>query len=276
MLVAVGLLAGCGGDDDAPESGTDVNQLLDQTFASSQEIESGKVDLSARLEGDTAATIELQGPFQSEGDGRLPRFDLDASLEGGGQSLSAGLTSTGDQGFVSFQGTDYEVSAPVFQQLQAAYEQAQKEAGRQGGTSLATLGMDPRKWLTDARTAGASEVGGTETIKITGGVDVPKLLDDANAGLERIRALGVQGSEDLPEQLTDQEKREAAEAIRNVRVEIDTGKEDKILRRLAVSADIAAEGSSLQVRFELSLLDVNEDQEIEAPSLDGHAAAKPS
>jgi hypothetical protein len=265
MLFCAGLLAGCGGDDDdTPQSGTtDVNQLLEQTFAGSQKIESGTVDLTARLEGAAAATIELQGPFQAE-EGRLPRFDLDASLEGGGQQLTAGLTSTGDQGFVSYQGTEYEVSGPVYRQLQAAYEQAQQQGGQQG-TSLTALGIDPRNWLTDARVAGDSEVGGTETIKITGGVDVPKLLDDVNVALERIRSLGLQGSEGLPEQLTDEEKRQAAEAVRNLRVEIETGKDDKILRRLAVSGDVTAEGDTLGVTLDLSLLEVNEDQEIEAP-----------
>jgi hypothetical protein len=265
MLFCVGLLAGCGGDDDdAPESGTtDVNQLLDQTFAGTQKIESGKVDLTARLEGAAAATVELQGPFQSE-ERTLPRFDLDASLNGGGQQLTAGMTSTGDQGFVSYQGTEYEVSGPVYRQLQAAYEQAQKQ-GQQEGTSLATLGIDPRKWLTGARVDGDSEVGGIETTKITGGVDVPKLLDDLNAALERLRSLGLQGSDQLPEQLTDEEKRQAAEAVRNLRVEIETGKDDKIMRRLAVSGDVTAEGQSLSVQLDLSLLEVNEDQEIEAP-----------
>jgi hypothetical protein len=266
MLVALCLLAGCGGDDDAADTGGDVNQLLNETFANAEDIKSGNVDLNASIEGAQSVTVKLSGPFQSEGDGKLPRFDLNASLEGSGQSLTAGVTSTGEQGFVSFQGTDYEVSGPVLQQLQAAYEQAQQQQHQRGGASLATLGVDPRKWLTDVRNEGESEVGGTETIKITGGVDVMKLLDDVNAALERTRALGLQGSEDLPERLTDAQKREAADAIKDISVEIETGKDDHILRRLAVSAAAEDEESgSFDLRFEVSLVDVNEDQEIEGP-----------
>jgi hypothetical protein len=277
-LMALALVA-CGGDSDEATDSTDVNQLLEETFSGEKQIDSGRIDLAIALEaqGGTepgSVRVNLSGPFQSEGEGKLPQLQLELSFEGGGQSLTAGVTSTGDQGFVNFQGTDYEVSGPVFQQFKAAFEQAQQQASsQQGGQSLATLGIDPRKWLTNAQNAGEAEVGDTETIKITGQVDVPKLLDDVNAALERLRSLGVQGSEDLPERLTDEQKQQAADAIDGLNVEIYTGKEDKILRRLLVTLDLTApEGSevggatSANVRLDLQLLDVNEDQEIEAPS----------
>jgi hypothetical protein len=275
-LLALTLVA-CGGDDDDASQSTDVNQLLEETFSGDKKIDSGRLDLAFRLEAEGgsapgSAALDVSGPFQSEGAGRLPQFDLDVTFEGGGQSLTAGATSTGDQGFVNFQGTEYEVSGPVFRQFKAAYEQAQKQGRQQQGQSLATLGIDPRKWLTNAQNAGEAEVGGTETIKITGDVDVPKLLDDVDAALERLRSLGVQGSEDLPERLTDEQKREAADAIENLSVEIYTGKEDKILRRLLVNLDLRApEGTDVEgatsanARLDLQLLDVNEDQEINAP-----------
>ena len=43
--------------------------------------------------------------------------------------------------------------------------------------------MDPRKWLTDPKNEGEAKVGDDDTIKITGGVDVAKLLDDVNTAL---------------------------------------------------------------------------------------------
>jgi hypothetical protein len=274
-LLACALIA-CGGDGGSEaDSSTDVNQLLEETFAGGKEINSGRIELTVRLEAQGGAqegpvAFELSGPFQSEGGGRLPQFQLEASVESGGQTIQAGATSTGDQGFIGFQGTDYEVSGPVFQQFKAAYEQSQKQAAG-GDQSLATLGIDPRNWLTNARNAGESEVGDTETIKITGGVDVPKLLDDVNSALEQARSLGIEGAEGLPERLSDEQRRQAAEAVENLSVEIHTGREDKILRRLLVTADLVApEGTDLgaesaSVRFDLSLLDLNEDQEIEAP-----------
>ena len=171
---------------------------------------------------------------------------------------------------MNFHGTDYAVSDQVFQQFKAGYEQAQKQSADKGNQqSLATLGIDPRRWLTDPKNEGEAKVGDTDTIKITGGVDVGKLLDDVNTALDKARGLGVQGSDQLPEKLTDQQKQQAADAIKDLKVEIYTGKEDTILRRMVVDIDrrgaraTAARGT---LTLDLQLLDLNEDQDIEAPS----------
>jgi hypothetical protein len=276
-LLALGLVAGCGGDE-AADSGTDVDQLLKDTFDGSKPIDSGRLSIALDVEaqGGTSSegplAIKVAGPFQSEGKGRLPRLDIEGSLEGGGQSMSGGLTATGDQAFVTIGDKTYEVAGAVYEQFKAGYEESAKRAAGEQDQSLASLGIDPRRWLTNARNAGESKVGDTDTIKITGDVDVPKLLDDVNAALEKVRSLGVQGSEQIPEKLTETEKRQTAEAIDRLSVEIHTGAEDRLLRRIVVAAGISLpEGStsdgteSLELRFDFQLLDVNEDQEIEAP-----------
>jgi hypothetical protein len=273
LVLALGLVAGCGGDDDDDAArSADVNTLLDETFSGERNIDSGQVDLKLAVESQGGnVNADLEGPFQSAGDRTLPRFQLTATLTGPDLDYDLGVTSTGDEGFVSLQGTDYAVSKPVFDQFKAGYEQAQQQ-GAQDDQSLASLGIDPRQWLTDARVAGESDVGGTETIKITGGVDVPKLLEDVNEALEQARSLGLQGSEDIPERLSQEQIQQVEQAIRNLSVEIHTGADDRILRRLVIALDIQApEGTevagsgSAAVRLDLSLLEVNEDQEIEAP-----------
>jgi hypothetical protein len=272
-LLATGLVAGCGGGDsgDEADAGTDVDQLLKDTFSGSKEINSGKFDLGLDIKagGETGTlAIKVAGPFQSEGKGKVPKLDIKASFEGAGQSLEAGVTSTVERGFVSFSGTDYEISGPLWKQFTASYEEAAATGSNQ---SLATLGIDPRKWLTNAKNDGEAKVGDTDTIKITGDVDVPKLLDDVNAALEKLRSIGGSSAEGLPEQLTAEQKQEAAEAIKDLSVEIYTGAEDKILRRMLVTMKIetptgsSTGAQSADVKFDLQLLDLNEDQEIEAP-----------
>jgi hypothetical protein len=274
LLLALVVVAGCGGD--AADSGTDVDQLLDETFSGGKAIESGRLNLVLGLEADAGqgpVTVKISGPFQSEGQGRLPQLDLDGTFEGGGESMSGGITATSDAAFVSFGGETYEVAGPVFQQFKAGYEQSAKEASGEQDQSLASLGVDPRRWLTNARNEGESKVGDTDTIKITGDVDVPKLLDDVNAALEKIRTLGVQGSDQIPDKLTEAEKRQTAEAIERLNVEIHTGADDRILRRIVVAlglrlpegAATAGGAQSADIRFDFQLLDVNEDQEIQAP-----------
>ena len=201
---------------------------------------------------------------------KLPKFDIDFAFEGAGQSLKAGLTSTGEKAFVNFQGTDYVVSDQVFKQFKAGYEQAQKQ-GTEQNQSLSSLGLDPRQWLTNPKNEGEAKVGDDDTIKITGGVDVNKLLDDLNQALKKTRELGVQGSDQLPSQLTDAQKKQVVDAVKDPRVEIYTGKDDTILRRMVIALGIVApEGSgqsgSADLKLDLSISDLNEDQEVSEPS----------
>ena len=280
-LLAV-VVAGCGGGGGgaAADEDASVDELLQQTFSGKKKVDSGKLDLTLKidLQGGSSRvqgpiSLRLSGPFETQGEGKLPKFDVDASFEGAGQNLQAGLTSTGDKAFVNFQGTDYAVSDRVFQQFKAGYEQAQKQSADKGNQqSLATLGIDPRRWLTDAKNAGEAKVGDTDTIKITGGVDVNKLLDDVNTALDKARNLGVQGSDTLPEKLTDKQKQEAADAIKDLSVEIYTGKDDTTLRRMLVTMGVDAKddagggATSGTLILDFSLLELNEDQSIEAPS----------
>ena len=274
LLVAalsLGLLAGCGGDDKGKEasSSTDVNELLKDTFSGDETIKSGKLDLNATVNAaGQQFTVKLSGPFQSGGDGKLPQADLDATATFAGQTLELGLTGTEDQAFVRYGKTEYEIPGAVYQQIQAQYEQQAKQ-GNSESASLASLGIDPTKWLTNAKNAGEAKVGDTDTIKITGDVDVPKLLDDVNTALGKLRSVGAGGAAGLPDQLSEQDKQQAEDAIKDVSVEIYTGADDRIMRRMVVGLklDVPTDNGNqaLDVKLDMQFTDVNEDQDIEAP-----------
>ena len=77
-------------------------------------------------------SLRLTGPFETQGKGKLPKFKLSTPrLEGDGQNIKAGLTSTGDKGFVTFQGTDYVVSDNVFQPVQGRATSRRQQKARQ-------------------------------------------------------------------------------------------------------------------------------------------------
>jgi hypothetical protein len=275
LLVALVLaVAACGGSDDAATASTDVDELLTQTFTGSKEVKSGNLDLSLKLEAqggeaelEGPVSLRLRGPFQAQDGGKLPKFRLEASFEGAGQSIKAGATSTAEKGFLSFQGTDYAVTPQVFQQFKAGFEQAQKEATEgEEDQSFASLGMDPRKWLTDPRNEGEAKVGDADTIKITGGVDMARLLDDVNAALGKAASLGLGGAGEVPERLTEAQRRQVIEAVKDPRVEIYTGAEDKILRRMVVNLGVQDSGTSGTVAFDVAITDLNEDQDIAEPA----------
>jgi hypothetical protein len=284
LIVAVALVVGAcgssgsdGGGKEASEN-TSVNTLLANTFnGKDKKVESGQLNLALNIDAKNTegvsgpVTLSVKGPFQSEGKQKLPKFKIDFAFEGAGQSIKAGLTSTGDKGFVNFQGSDYVVTDQIFKQFKAGYEEAQKK-GNTNNQSLSSLGLDPRKWLTNAKNEGDAKVGDDDVIKITGGVDVNKLLDDVNKALTKARDLGVQGTQTLPAQLTAAQRKEVVDAVKDPKVEIYTGKEDSILRRMVVSLGIVApKGSSspngsADFKLDLSISDLNEDQEIAAPA----------
>ena len=282
LLAALALgVTACGGGggskgEEASED-TDVDTLLSETFKGNKNVKSGKLNLALNVDAKGAEgvngpiTLKVSGPFQSQGKQKLPKFDIDFAFDGAGQSIKAGLTSTGEKGFVNFQGNEYVVSDQVFKQFKSGYEQAQSQNTSKQQQSLSSLGLDPRQWLTNPKNEGEAKVGDDDTIKITGGVDVNKLLDDLNQALQKTKELGVQGTQNLPTQLTAAQKKQVVDAVKDPKVEIYTGKEDKILRRMVIDVGIVApEGSgqsgSADIKFDLSISDLNDDQEISEPS----------
>ena len=279
-VMALVLLAGCGGDDAKVSSGTDPQALIDKTFSGKKEIKSGKIDLKIGVDisgGDAGISgpiaLKLSGPFESVGTGKFPKLGLDAAFEGAGQSIKAGVVSTGDKGFLSLQGTSYVISPPIFSQFKSAYEQAAKDAQADApkDQSLGTLGIDPRRWLTNAKNAGEAKVGDADTIKLTGDVDISKLLDDVNTALSKAGSLGLGAAgAGVPTKITDEQKAQVEQAVKDLTVEIYTGKADSILRRIVIKLSVAdptgAGSGSAKIDIDLSLLDLNEAQKFVEPA----------
>ena len=72
----------------------------------------------------------------------------------------------------------------------------------------------------------------------------------------------------MPEKLTDEQRQQVLDAVKDPRVEIYTGKDDQILRRMVVNLGVedAASGTSGTVAFDVSITDLNEDQDIAEPA----------
>ena len=273
VLLACALgAAACGNDD------VDVQKVLSQTFGEDKSLKSGKLDVSVRLDAKGLASLQgpvsarLAGPWVTTSPDELPRFDFEADLNAGGQSIRAGATSTGDKGFLSFQGQAYELSEQLYEEFKKGYaEQAKKSDGEDEGVSFRTLGVDPQRWLRDAKYIDKEDVGGTETIHLEAGVDVPRMLEDVNKVLGR--AEDIQGQE-RARQLTETERKQISDAVKDARLELWTGEEDKILRRLNVRLEFEVPEENRQqaqgltsgtIRFDLALGAINEEQKITGP-----------
>jgi hypothetical protein len=285
LLVAAMSLVACGGSDKKSSSGggtsggqpvstdTDVNTILDKTFTGDKTVNSAKLNmtLDVNVSGGSSGVsgpfkLTITGPFQSDGAKKLPKFDIDVSGEGAGQTFKAGLESTGTKGFVNYQGTEYAVPDQYFQQFKSGFEQAQGQSS--STNTLSKLGIKPQDWLTNPK-ASDSSVEGTDTVKITGGVDIAKFLDDISTVLSKSAgSLGSLGSQ-VPSSLTADQKKQVEDSIKSATVEIESGKDDSILRRFAVNlsaADPSGSGGKFDLTLDISLSGVGEDQTISEPS----------
>jgi hypothetical protein len=269
-LAAAALVAGCGSAAPEPaSSNTDVNTLLSDTFRNVSKIKSANLSAKLAIEGGGQSVgATLSGPFESRGEGKLPKLQLDATLDSGGQSFTAGATWTGDKGFVNVQGTQYELSGLVAKQFEAGYEESLKKASQQGaGNPGALLGIDFSKWLKNGQNAGEAKVGDTDTIKLTGEADVAQVVDDLQKVAAKASSLNLPGSTQVPDKITPEQRQQIVDAVKKFAIEVYTGKEDRILRRLVVDADLQdpAAKSASHVSFELTLDNVGDSQTITEP-----------
>ncbi len=280
LLGSAFAVAACGSDD----GGDDVGSILKDTFGSGKPVKSGKLDVAVSLDAKGLPSLQgpvalkLSGPFQSSGEGELPAFDFDLALNASGQSFTAGAVSTGDKGFLAFQGQNFEVGAELFKTFKTGYQQAQKQSGaKEGGPTFKTLGIDPLRWLETPANAGEEKVGGADTTHITATINVPKFLDDVNTLLGKADELGVAGAQQaqVPSTLTDAQRKQITEAIKTAKVDVYSGKDDRLLRRLVVAITFDVPEASRKdagglesgtLKLDLTIADLNKDQVIKAPA----------
>jgi hypothetical protein len=287
LLIALLVLAGaafgvsaCGSKKGSDKS---VSELLSKTFGGGQAVKSGRLSLglSLDLQGlqgvNGPITAKLSGPFKTKKN-EIPEFALDLSISAQGTTFTAGATSIGGKGFLSFQGSDYAVPANVFAAFQQGFKQAQKQQSSKStknNPSLKSLGIDPTTWLKNPKKVGTEKVGGTDTVHIASQIDVPKLLADINVLLARAAKLGISRQQQIPTKLTDAQISQIAAAVRSAQLDVFTGNDDQVLRRLVLALGVDVPQASQQnagglskadIKLTLQIDDLNGDQSIKAPA----------
>jgi hypothetical protein len=259
LLLAAGLAA-CGGDGGGDE---DPAQVLEQGFAQGKEFPSGVLDitLNASAEGEQGGSFEasLSGPFQSQGEGQVPLFDLTADVSGEAQdqsiSFSGGLTSTGDKAFVNYQDTEYEVDPQTFQSFSSLFSSVQQQSAAQ--QTEGPTADQISQYLTNLENEGDEDVEGTETTHIVGNLNVDSVS-------EAIQGIAGQTGQVDPAQL-EQFKETVEEAEFNFYI----GKDDDRLRKFETNLALSLpedQGGAVDLDFAVTLSDLDQPQEIAAPT----------
>ena len=276
LLVPV-LLVACGGGGGS--SSEDPQTVLNETFNNDTKVTSGNLDLNLSVDasGSQSAnfTASLAGPFQTDANdtAALPQVDLTAKVSGSGAGQSVdfqgGVTATSDAAFITYNNQAYAVPSTTFQQFKTAYEQqAKSAAGSSSGNAsslLKDLGIDPSTWLTNVTNEGTADVNGDSTIHISGDADVQQILTDLSKAVQNVPGASAQGID--PSQFAS-----AAQFIKDAHVDVYSGSDDHVLRKLEVSLDIQPPAAAAQgitdVKLDLSIAvsDVNGQQTITAPT----------
>jgi hypothetical protein len=275
------VFAACGSDDDNG-GGSDESPEAVLEGSTFEGIESGDLDLSMNIDvsGEEGGTIDVtvSGPFQSKGKGQIPELDMTAAANGsvGGKDVDfeAGVVLVPSKAFVSYDGQSYEVDPTTFSFVQSAIEEAQRKSGAESGTEGATKCQEEaagkfsaEDFVDNLTNDGSADVGGAETTKISGDLNVPGALE-AVTELTELPACSSQleAAGPLPLGELEEAQGEIEKAVKSASAEVYVG-EDKIIRRFTAEVDVQPEGSDEAVRMEIDLTinGVNEEQEIGTP-----------
>jgi hypothetical protein len=261
------VLAGCGEKEAS---------VLDRAFE--REVKSAQLSVDVRMTEGAArkelGRFSLRGPFQAAPTEReLDRFDWTIRASGHhGERLAARVTSTGDNVFVRYRGKTYEVG----EQLVANLERQAARERRKGGQvedldDLQRLGLDLRSWFPKSADEGASTAAGVPTTRITGQLDVSKMLEDFNVLLRKPAFRGQFKGQVAP-RLGKRDIREVDDMVSDPRMEVHVGRDDGKFRRVAARMrfeipEKEREGAAFgNLSFVMEWRDVDRPVAIDAPA----------
>jgi hypothetical protein len=251
----------CGGGGGGGGSATDV---LAETARNMGEIRSG--DLSLRLvvsSEDAEVGFELEGPFALAEEGKLPVAEVEYTKIAGDETATATFLSTGDRAYVDVEGQTYELPDEQAESLRGV------GGGGDGDGGLGELRIDD--WLVNPELGEGDEVGGDSTDRITAEVDPVAVANDLLA------LVGDLGGGAAVGRLEGGSAQQLERAVESATIEVLTGEDDRILRRLTLQAELSADvpaelreqlselpGASFELVLELA--SPNEPVEVEEPT----------
>lgn len=255
-LAAVAL-AGCGG--------TDPGDVLAETTQNLAELNSGLIELTVAVQSEgepdgeeQAAGFELAGSFQLPEEGRLPVADLRYTDLAGDEGARS-FVSTGDAAYVEVQGQMYELSD----------EQAATLIGGDDDGASPFQGLSVEEWILDAELSEGRGLDGEEVDRITGDLDVAVALNDL---FTLAGAFGAGG-----DPIEGREAERLDNAVQTATIEVVSGTEDRLLRRLLIEVDLGLD-PDLEVTqalgplagtgftLDLSISEPNQAIEVQPPS----------
>lgn len=270
------LVAACGGGG-GDSTSEDPQKVIDE--ATLEGVKSGNLDLSLNVDagGSESGNVEiaLSGPFQAGAKGELPEADLEVSAhgesEGEALDFEGGVTLLSDRAFVGYEGEEYEVDPTTFGFVKSGFEQAQQESGGEGAEGKAcqeaAAGLKVGDFVDNLKNEGGVDVDGTQTTEISGDLDVPGAIDQIIELTENPACSSqLEAAGPLPLGELEKAKDTLANQVKKAHASVFVGEDDNIVRKVTAELTVEPEGEeTVELEFEMSLGEVNEDQSISSP-----------
>jgi hypothetical protein len=256
VVLVLLLAAGC-------SEATPAEKVTSETADRLGEIRSGQLlfKLVAGA-GDSQVGFQLEGPFALPAPGALPVARMDYTQIAGSRETTTQVIATGANAYVGIDGTVYQLPPAQVESLRAPKDS--KDDG------LGGLRIDD--WVKDPQLSAGDEVDGVATERIQGPVDVVRTLND-------LFAFGRQaGASDLavPE-IKDDDADQLQRVTESATLDLLTGKEDRLLRRMAVDIRLAAhvpdrvkaalgDLAAATIRFDLAVSQPNKPVQVPEPA----------
>ena len=281
-LIAVLSLAACGaGGDDAKPAGTKAQgagaaALAKRAFGPNPAARSGRIDGEIRIAvtGVKAFaepfSLTMSGPFDDRAGRTLPDYDIQLGAGDYGSELSA----VAGKSYVSLGTTGYELPAKIRARL---VHSAAK--GANGLTrTLEQFGIALWRWETKRRIVGTELIDGVQTEHVATGVDVRRVLLDANtlAGLQN--ALGISRATGLPPKIPRAARNVLVRSVRSASGSSWIAIKDDVLRKAGFTVTFAVAKSDRRavggisaatITGALNVTDVGTPQRIAKPQTIG-------
>jgi hypothetical protein len=214
-------------------------------------------ELSFSSQGEKNA-IEASGSFEDRGPKEMPVVDIQVRLdiESAGFKLDGGFVTTGDKAWFTRGDTAYAVPQDPWDKIIEARESGQST--QSAPQAAPELNLEPTDWLRKVSSEEGGQVDGVETTHISADVDA------AGAAADLLKEM--EGAGQLPFELPAGARERAAETLGDAQLDVWVGK-DEIVRRASFQLDGKGNGGrpvQMDLRFEFS--DVNEPQDVNAPS----------
>ncbi|MFN2506412.1 MAG: hypothetical protein ABR540_19735 [Acidimicrobiales bacterium] len=249
--------------------GTEAERAAEATADNLGKVRSGQLSFRLitgagdQLDDSSGVGFELEGPFALPAPGALPVARIDYTQLAGGERTTAQVIATGTKAFISVGGSVYELPAAQVESLRAPKD-------GEGDSGFGSLRIDD--WMEEPQLSAGEDVDGTATDRIQGNVDVVRTLND-------LFAFGRQaGASELnvPE-ISGEDAEQLRRVTQSATVDLLTGREDRLLRRMAVDVRLVAQVpeevrqalgqlAAAHIRFDLGVTEVNRPVQVPEPA----------